>query len=195
LTTDRDAALRATLAAMRRRWGPDTLRKPERGAQYAARCGVNPDDLLPVRPQPRGRVLAITHDLIAREGADLVVVGGIAGRLPKPGGGGLLPALRRVANALTRSSCSLLFLTTASPDRPAGLSALSHHVAVRLLVERLGWIHSQNDIRGYRTRVTLVNPSCVPAGRRFRLKKVSELLVDVYRDMAGGGWYVQRVYD
>lgn len=29
----------------------------------------------------------------------------------------------------------------------------------------------------------------------FRLVTVSGLLVDVYRDMAGGGWYVQRVYD
>ena len=29
----------------------------------------------------------------------------------------------------------------------------------------------------------------------FRLVTVSGLLVDMYRDMAGGGWYVQRVYD
>jgi hypothetical protein len=29
----------------------------------------------------------------------------------------------------------------------------------------------------------------------FRLVTVSGLLVDVYRDMAGEGWYLQRVYD
>lgn len=29
----------------------------------------------------------------------------------------------------------------------------------------------------------------------FRLVTVSGLLVDVYRDISGGGWYVQRVYD
>jgi hypothetical protein len=38
--------------------------------------------------------------------------------------------------------------------------------------------------------------AAVPVWREyFRLVTVSGLLVDVYRDMAGGGWYVQRVYD
>jgi recombination protein RecA len=137
---------------------------------YAARCGVNLDRLLLVRPSAYRDGLHITHDLVASGGAGLLVFD-----LGTDPGSALTEPLDWLVSPLAGSPCALVFLIPlsrqpAAParDRAAGL-ALAHYATLRLKVEKQRWLRRRQDVRGYRTRVTILKNKLAPPGRPVTL--------------------------
>lgn len=165
--------LALTLAARAQAEGATTVLVDTNWAldpDYAVRCGLNLNRLLLVRPRSGDVALEMVHDLVAGQGAELVVVGApIAwptdpAEMPK-----LELSLRRINRVLLRSNGVLVILTPLLLD--SGTSGISsHHAAVRLLVERTGWLHEQDDIRGYPVRIMVLKNRFAPAGRTVTIE-------------------------
>jgi len=109
---------------------------------YALRCGVVLKRLFLARPDTDLDAFDLTREVLVSGGLGIIVLD--MGKLP-PGD----LQLRRLMNALVHTGCVVLVLR--QPPVPADSPA-----AVRLLVQRLGWLQRQADIRGYRVGVTLL---------------------------------------
>jgi recombination protein RecA len=143
---------------------------------YAARCSIDLKRLLLVRPHRGTEALEIAGSLVARGGIGILVFDSVPhllseGTAPRTMG----VALQRLSRALNGSACALLFLTPLcfgnadSPNNyPAGFD-LSHHAAVRLLIERERWLQKRSDITGYQARASVLKNAFGPANKRATL--------------------------
>lgn len=138
---------------------------------YAARCGLELNQLVLVHPQDGYQALAILQDFIAGGGIKALVFDVDStllkeARLAKA----LATTLDRLIAPLSRTECVLLFLTslptTAHPtlDSYPNTSVLPHHAAVRLFIQRERWLYKQRDIRGYQAQILVVKNKLGPAG-------------------------------
>ena len=139
---------------------------------YAARCGVNLDRVLLVRP-PGGKEaveIACAHRSGGRWGV------GVSTRAP---------SARRATGAaddrfypapVGRCSCwiglrsylsdPLHFGDAASTHNyPSGFD-LPHHAAVRLLVEKERWLQKRRDVVGYQAKVSVLKNVFGPSGKK-----------------------------
>ncbi|MBI5961722.1 MAG: hypothetical protein HY866_23495 [Chloroflexi bacterium] len=132
---------------------------------YAARCGVDPERLLLVRPPTLAAGMNIASDLITLGGSGLLVLDGMA---CPPGdtlqNSGFQVALRRLAARLPGSAWALLCLTPPARVRLAAACAVP--AAVRLRVEKLGWIRNGHDIQGYDVCITVIKDRHGAPGRQ-----------------------------
>jgi recombination protein RecA len=124
--------------------------------EYAAGCGVNLTTLLLVRPHDRREGLQLCRNLIALSHVGVLIVDfGVA---PTPGydtNGGI----GAIVHPLATSPSVLVVLHSSSQVKSA---ALSHHAALRLRVERQRWLRQAEDIRGWRTRITVLKNHFAP---------------------------------
>jgi recombination protein RecA len=130
---------------------------------YAAQRGINLDRLLVVWPQPRALGLDIARDIIAGEGAGVVVFDlGQAqpGTAVQPGA--VTRALRRLIMTLPRSPYALLCLSAASDGLNAAVVA---YADLHLCVERQRWQRQAGRVEGYEVRVTALKNRFAPPGQ------------------------------
>ncbi len=133
---------------------------------YAAERGVRLERLLIARPADAVSGLDIAHAVATRSAAGLVVVDSTAEVVCAPGGGEALNAvLRRLSPALGRSGCAVIFLSLG--EGRAG--SLPHTAALRLRVEREGWVEQGGDVVGWRSRVAVVKSRMGGVGRQVTL--------------------------
>lgn len=111
---------------------------------YAARCGVEPDRLLLVRPTDAAQAILIARDCVRTGSIALVVLDLIGLKVS-----GIKP-LEHLRDALVRSRCTALILH----DTPFA-APLDSVFDVRLCVERTGWLFEGRDVRGYQARITV----------------------------------------
>ncbi len=137
--------------------GAAVLLDPDRAfaPDYAARCGVDLDHLLLIRPHQAAEGLEILGDLARQGGADLALIAPALEPLRAPDG-----AWQKLALRVAGSGLAVVALA------PGGLDARPNrsHVALRLLVERLGWVRAGGDVLGCHSRVTVVKHKLGPAG-------------------------------
>jgi hypothetical protein len=116
---------------------------------YAGRCGMALDRIFVARPDTDMQALDIARDLLG-SGSVAVIALDMGTIQPDP------YRLRRLTTPLSRIGCVVLVMLTI----PANTHAQTHQIgspsALRLLIERQGWLERQTDIRGYRARVTLL---------------------------------------
>jgi recombination protein RecA len=127
---------------------------------YAVRCGVCLDKLLVVHPPSGEKALDIARDLVASGGAGILVFGAVfePSVMMPPG------ALERLNSVLSASPCVLIYLSSVAQTDSAS-SSLAYYASVRLLVAKARWLYRQQDVRGYRAKVTVVKNKLAPPGR------------------------------
>jgi len=152
--------------------------------QYAAKLGVNVDDLLVSQPDTGEQALEIT-DMLVRSGAvDIVVVDSVAALTPKAEIEGdmgdhhvglqarlMSQALRKLTANIKRSNTLVIFINQirmkigvmfGNPETTTGGNALKFYSSVRLDIRRIGAIKKGDEILGNETRVKVVKNKVAP---------------------------------
>jgi recombination protein RecA len=151
---------------------------------YAAKLGVNIDDLLVSQPDTGEQALEIC-DMLTRSGAvDVIVVDSVAALTPKAEIEGdmgdshmglqarmLSQAMRKLTGNLKQSNTMLIFINQirmkigvmfGSPETTTGGNALKFYASVRLDIRRIGAVKDGDEIVGNETRVKVVKNKIAP---------------------------------
>lgn len=151
---------------------------------YAAKLGVNVDELLLSQPDTGEQALEIT-DMLVRSGAvDVVVVDSVAALTPKAEIEGemgdshmglqarlMSQALRKLTANIKRSNTLVIFINQirmkigvmfGNPETTTGGNALKFYASVRLDIRRVGSIKKGDEITGNETRVKVVKNKVAP---------------------------------
>jgi RecA/RadA recombinase len=116
--------------------------------KYASDCKVNIPDLLMVRPSNPLEGMEISTDLLQRYSAGLLVFG----HAKHANGEERRAALRRLLNAVRRSSCAFVVL-----NRSSNLLVSPFHAstATRIQLRQIRWMHRWGIVHGYLSRATV----------------------------------------
>jgi recombination protein RecA len=151
---------------------------------YAAKIGVNVDELLLSQPDSGEQALEIT-DMIVRSGAvDVIVIDSVAALTPKAELEGemgdshmglqarlMSQALRKLTANIKRSNTLVIFINQirmkigvmfGSPETTTGGNALKFYSSVRLDFRRIGAIKRGDEVVGNETRVKVVKNKVAP---------------------------------
>jgi len=155
---------------------------------YAAKLGVNVDELLVSQPDTGEQALEIT-DMLVRSGAvDVVVVDSVAALTPKAEIEGemgdshvglqarlMSQALRKLTGNIKRSNAIVIFINQirmkigvmfGSPETTTGGNALKFYASVRLDIRRTGSIKKGDEVIGNETKVKVVKNNVAPPVRQ-----------------------------
>jgi len=145
---------------------------------YAAKCGVDIDNLLVSQPDTGEQALEITETLVRSGAVDLVVIDSVAALVPRSEIEGdmgdaqmgamarlMSQALRKLSGAINQTKTSVIFTNQlrmkigvmfGNPETTTGGNALKFYASVRLDVRRIQSIKIGADVVGNRTRVRVV---------------------------------------
>jgi recombination protein RecA len=152
--------------------------------QYAARIGVDTDDLLVSQPDTGEQALEIVDVLVRSQAVDVVVVDSVAALVPRAEIEGemgdshvglqarlMSQALRKLTGAISKSSTSVIFINQlrekigvmfGNPEVTTGGRALKFYASVRLDVRKIDTIKSGLDVIGSRVKVKVVKNKVAP---------------------------------
>jgi recombination protein RecA len=154
---------------------------------YAAKLGVNVDDLLISQPDTGEQALEITDMLVRSAAVDVVVVDSVAALTPKAEIEGemgdahvglqarlMSQALRKLTANIKRSNTLVIFINQirmkigvmfGNPETTTGGNALKFYASVRLDIRRTGSIKKGDEVLGNETRVKVVKNKVAPPFR------------------------------
>jgi recombination protein RecA len=154
---------------------------------YAARCGVDIDNLLVSQPDTGEQALEITETLVRSGAVDLVVIDSVAALVPRSEIEGdmgdaqmgamarlMSQALRKLSGAINQTKTSVVFTNQlrmkigvmfGNPETTTGGNALKFYASIRLDVRRIQSIKIGAEIVGNRTRVRVVKNKVAPPFR------------------------------
>ena len=156
--------------------------------QYAAKLGVNIDELLISQPDTGEQALEIA-DMLVRSGAvDVIVVDSVAALTPKAEIEGemgepqmglqarlMSQALRKLTANIKRTNTLVIFINQirmkigvmfGNPETTTGGNALKFYASVRLDIRRIGAIKKGDEVIGSETRVKVVKNKVAPPFRQ-----------------------------
>src|SRR5512136_1371151 len=145
---------------------------------YAAKCGVDVDNLLVSQPDTGEQALEITETLVRSGAVDLVVIDSVAALVPRSEIEGdmgdaqmgamarlMSQALRKLSGAINQTKTSVVFTNQlrqkigvmfGNPETTPGGLALKFYASVRLDMRRIQSIKMGAEIIGNRVRVRVV---------------------------------------
>ena len=145
---------------------------------YAAKCGINIEELLISQPDTGEQALEIAEALIRSNAVDIIVVDSVAALVPRAEIEGemgdthvglqarlMSQALRKLTAATSRSNCAVVFINQlrekvgvmfGSPEVTPGGRALKFYSSVRIDLRRIESIKHQSAIVGNRVRAKVV---------------------------------------
>jgi recombination protein RecA len=145
---------------------------------YAARCGVDVENLLISQPDMGEQALEITETLVRSGAIDVIVIDSVAALVPRAEIEGdmgdatmgmqarlMSQALRKLSGAIKQTNTSVIFTNQlrqkigvmfGNPETTTGGMALKFYASVRLDVRRIQSIKLGAEIIGNRTRVRVV---------------------------------------
>jgi recombination protein RecA len=145
---------------------------------YAARIGVNIDELLISQPDTGEQALEIVEVLIRSQAVDVVVIDSVAALVPKAEIDGemgdshvglqarlMSQAMRKLTAAISRSHCAVIFINQlrekvgvmfGNPEVTTGGRALKFYASVRLDIRKIDSLKQGLDVIGGRVRVRVV---------------------------------------
>jgi len=154
---------------------------------YAAKCGVDVDNLLVSQPDTGEQALEITETLVRSGAVDLVVIDSVAALVPRSEIEGdmgdaqmgamarlMSQALRKLSGAINQTKTSVIFTNQlrmkigvmfGNPETTTGGNALKFYASIRLDVRRIQSIKIGAEIVGNRTRVRVVKNKVAPPFR------------------------------
>src|SRR6186713_1437610 len=155
---------------------------------YAAKLGVNVQDLLVSQPDTGEQALEITDMLVRSSAVDIVVVDSVAALTPKAEIEGemgemqmglqarlMSQALRKLTANIKRSNTLVIFINQirmkigvmfGNPETTTGGNALKFYSTIRLDVRRIGSIKKGDEVVGSETRVKIVKNKVAPPFRQ-----------------------------
>ena len=155
--------------------------------EYAAKLGVNIDDMLISQPDSGEQALEIAETLVRSNSVDVIVIDSVAALVPRAEldgeMGDSLPglqarlmsqALRKITAIVANSRTCFIFINQVrekigvffgSPETTTGGKALKFYSSVRLDIRRIGAIKDADKVVGNRTRVKVVKNKCAPPFR------------------------------
>jgi recombination protein RecA len=154
---------------------------------YAARVGVDIDNLLVSQPDTGEQALEITETLVRSGGIDVVVIDSVAALVPRSEIEGdmgdstmgvqarlMSQALRKLSGAINQTKTAVIFTNQlrqkigvmfGNPETTTGGQALKFYASVRLDVRRIQAIKVGDEVIGNRTRVKVVKNKIAPPFR------------------------------
>ncbi len=155
---------------------------------YAAKLGVDIDDVLISQPDTGEQALEIT-DMLVRSGAiDVIVIDSVAALVPRAELEGemgdvtvglqarlMSQALRKLAGSLSKSDTTCIFINQlrekigvmfGSPETTSGGRALKFYASIRIDIRRIDSIKQGTDIVGNRVRAKVVKNKVAPPFRQ-----------------------------
>ncbi len=154
---------------------------------YAARCGVDVENLYISQPDTGEQALEIAEALVRSGAMDVVVVDSVAALVPRAEIEGemgdshmglqarlMSQALRKLSGAIKQSNTAVLFTNQlrlkigvmfGNPETTTGGQALKFYASVRLDVRRIQAIKEGQDVVGSRTRVRVTKNKVAPPFR------------------------------
>ena len=152
--------------------------------QYAAKLGVNLQDLLISQPDTGEQALEITDSLVRSGAVDLIVIDSVAALTPKAEiegeMGDSLPglqarlmsqALRKLTANTQKTNTLVIFINQirmkigvmfGNPETTTGGNALKFYASVRMDIRRTGSIKKGDEIVGNETKVKVVKNKVAP---------------------------------
>jgi len=154
---------------------------------YAAKLGVNVQELLVSQPDTGEQALEITDMLVRSSAVDVIVVDSVAALTPKAEIEGemgdahvglqarlMSQALRKLTGNIKRSNTIVIFINQirmkigvmfGNPETTTGGNALKFYASVRLDIRRIGAIKNGEEVVGNQTRVKVVKNKVAPPFR------------------------------
>ena len=154
---------------------------------YAAKCGVNVEELYISQPDTGEQALEIAEALVRSGAMDVIVVDSVAALVPRaeiegemgdshPGLQARLmsQALRKLSGAIKASNTAMVFTNQlrhkigvmfGSPETTSGGMALKFYASVRMDIRRIQAIKAAGEVIGNRTRVRVKKNKVAPPFR------------------------------
>ncbi|MBI4302356.1 MAG: recombinase RecA [Chloroflexi bacterium] len=154
---------------------------------YAARCGVNVDNLLISQPDTGEQALEITEALVRSGALDVIVIDSVAALVPRAEIEGemgdshvglqarlMSQALRKLTAAISRSHTAVVFINQlrekvgivfGNPEVTPGGRALKFYSSVRIDLRRVDTIKQGSQAIGSRIRARVVKNKMAPPFR------------------------------
>jgi len=154
---------------------------------YAARLGVDIDNLLVSQPDTGEQALEIAETLVRSGAVDVVVVDSVAALVPRSEIEGdmgdatmgvqarlMSQALRKLSGAINQTKTAVIFTNQlrqnigvmfGNPETTTGGQALKFYASIRLDVRRIQSIKVGDEVIGNRTRVKIVKNKVAPPFR------------------------------
>jgi recombination protein RecA len=151
---------------------------------YAARCGVDTNNLLISQPDTGEQALEIVDSLVRSNAIDVIVIDSVAALVPRAEIEGemgdshvglqarlMSQAMRKLTGAISTSNTSVIFTNQlrekvgvmfGNPEVTAGGKALKFYASLRLDIRRTDTIKQGQDAVGNRTRVRVVKNKVAP---------------------------------
>jgi len=156
-------------------------------ANYAAKLGVDLENLLISQPDTGEQALEITETLVRSGAIDVVVIDSVAALVPRAEIEGdmgdpqmglqarlMSQALRKLTATISKSKTSVLFINQirmkigvmfGNPETTTGGNALKFYSTVRLDIRKIAALKEGDVVRGARTRVKVVKNKVAPPFR------------------------------
>ncbi|MGE5377462.1 MAG: recombinase RecA [Bacteroidota bacterium] len=154
---------------------------------YAARVGVDIDNLLVSQPDTGEQALEITETLVRSGGVDVIIIDSVAALVPRAEIEGdmgdpsmgvqarlMSQALRKLSGAINQTKTAVIFTNQlrqkigvmfGNPETTTGGQALKFYASVRMDVRRIQAIKVGDEVIGNRTRVKVVKNKVAPPFR------------------------------
>ncbi len=154
---------------------------------YAAKLGVDVDNLLVSQPDTGEQALEIADMLVRSNAVDIVVIDSVAALTPRAEIEGemgdqhvglqarlMSQALRKITGNIKRSNSMVIFINQirmkigvmfGNPETTTGGNALKFYASVRLDIRRTGAVKDGEEVVGSETRVKVVKNKVAPPFR------------------------------
>lgn len=151
---------------------------------YAARLGVNTEDLLVSQPDTGEQALEVAETLVRSGAVDIIVIDSVAALVPKAEIEGdmgdahmglqarlMSQALRKLTAAISKSMTTVIFINQirmkigvmfGNPETTTGGNALKFYSSMRLDIRKIDSIKEGQEIIGGRVRVKIVKNKVAP---------------------------------
>mgnify|MGYP003388636208 FL=1 len=156
--------------------------------QYAAKLGVNIEELLVSQPDTGEQALEIADMLVRSGSVDIVVVDSVAALTPRAEIEGdmgdshmglqarlMSQALRKLTSNIKKTNTMVIFINQlrmkigvmfGNPETTTGGNALKFYASVRRDIRRIGAIKKDDEVIGAETRVKVVKNKVAPPFRK-----------------------------
>lgn len=155
---------------------------------YAAKLGVDVDNLIISQPDNGEQALEITEQLIRSSAIDIIVVDSVAALTPKAEIEGemgenkmglqarlMSQALRKLTSTVSKTKTTCIFINQlrekigvmfGNPETTTGGNALKFYASVRLDIRRISQLKDGDEVIGNQVRVKVVKNKVAPPFRR-----------------------------
>jgi recombination protein RecA len=155
---------------------------------YAAKLGVDVDNLYISQPDNGEQALEIAEQLIRSSAIDIIVIDSVAALTPKAELEGemgdnkmglqarlMSQALRKLTGAINKTHTTCIFINQlrdkigvmfGSPETTTGGNALKFYASVRVDIRRISQLKDGEDVKGNQVRVKVVKNKIAPPFRK-----------------------------